>query len=98
MFGQILALVAVLVRPGQPRVTRIPRANQTVRRTELLVSVSEAVQAPFTHAQEGPDRTIGVMRGMTTACSASPRSSPFWRPRPSHWAWCGHSCSRRRPS
>jgi len=40
-----------------------------------------AVMAIFTHAQEGPDRTVGIMRGMTHGLLGSPRSWPRSAPR-----------------
>ena len=42
-----------------------PLFGATISGMLTTIPTIAAVMAIFTHAQEGPDRTIGVMRGMT---------------------------------
>jgi hypothetical protein len=42
-----------------------PYFGATISGMLMTIPTVAAVLALFTHAQEGPDRTIGVMRGMT---------------------------------
>jgi prepilin signal peptidase PulO-like enzyme (type II secretory pathway) len=42
-----------------------PNFGATISGMLATIPTIAAVMAIFTHAQEGPDRTVGVMRGMT---------------------------------
>jgi hypothetical protein len=42
-----------------------PGFGATISGMLTTIPTVSAVMAIFTHAQEGPDRTVGVMRGMT---------------------------------
>jgi hypothetical protein len=42
-----------------------PAFGATISGMLMTIPTISAVMAIFTHAQEGPDRTVGVMRGMT---------------------------------